>query len=59
MKVVTGQLPPGADTDAWSSEVKWDGQRLFAAVGDPAQPLRLDTTRGLDAAALRDATVDR
>lgn len=50
MKAVTGQLPPGADTDAWSSEVKWDGQRLVAAVGDRAQPLRLDTTRGLDAA---------
>jgi ATP-dependent DNA ligase len=26
MKAVTGQLPPGVDTDAWSSEVKWDGQ---------------------------------
>ena len=49
MKAVTGQLPTG-DPDLWSAEVKWDGQRLVAAVGDPARPLRLDTTRGLDAA---------
>jgi bifunctional non-homologous end joining protein LigD len=48
MKAVTGELAP--DGDAWAAEVKWDGQRLTAAVGDPAQPLRLDTTRGLDAA---------
>jgi bifunctional non-homologous end joining protein LigD len=49
MKAVTGELPPPGD--AWAAEVKWDGQRLVAAVGDPGQPLRLDTTRGLDAAA--------
>jgi bifunctional non-homologous end joining protein LigD len=48
MKAVTGELPPPGD--AWAAEVKWDGQRLVAAVGDPDQPLRLDTTRGLDAA---------
>lgn len=48
MKGVTGELPPAGDS--WAAEVKWDGQRLIAAVGDPAQPLRLDTTRGLDAA---------
>jgi bifunctional non-homologous end joining protein LigD len=48
MKAVTGELPPPGDT--WAAEVKWDGQRLVAAVGDPDQPLRLDTTRGFDAA---------
>ena len=48
MKAVTGELPPPGD--AWAAEVKWDGQRLVAAVGDPDQLLRLDTTRGLDAA---------
>jgi hypothetical protein len=26
MKAVTRQLPSGADTDAWSTGVKWDGQ---------------------------------
>lgn len=48
MKAVTGELPPPGD--GWAAEVKWDGQRLVAAVGDPGQPLRLDTTRGHDAA---------
>jgi bifunctional non-homologous end joining protein LigD len=48
MKAVTGELPAG---DAWAAEVKFDGMRVVAAVGDPAQPLRLDTTRGLDAVA--------
>lgn len=48
MKAVTGELPTG---DGWAAEVKFDGMRIVAAVGDPDQPLRLDTTRGLDAAA--------
>jgi bifunctional non-homologous end joining protein LigD len=48
MEAVTGELPPPGD--GWAAEVKWDGQRLVAAVGDPGQPLRLDTTRGHDAA---------
>jgi bifunctional non-homologous end joining protein LigD len=48
MKAVTGELPDG---DAWAAELKWDGMRLVAAVGDPDQPLRLDTTNGKDAAA--------
>jgi bifunctional non-homologous end joining protein LigD len=47
MKAVTGELPTG---DGWAAEVKFDGMRIMAAVGDPAQPLRLDTTRGHDAA---------
>ena len=47
MKAVTGELPVG---EAWSFEVKWDGMRVVAAIGDPRQPLRLDTTRGNDAA---------
>jgi bifunctional non-homologous end joining protein LigD len=47
MKAVTGELPPPGD--GWAAEVKWDGQRLVAAVGEPGRPLRLDTTRGLDA----------
>jgi bifunctional non-homologous end joining protein LigD len=46
MKAVTGELPVG---EAWSFEVKWDGMRVVAAIGDPQQPLRLDTTRGNDA----------
>ena len=50
MKAVTGELPVG-DTEAWSAEVKWDGQRLLAAVGSPDRPLRLDTTTGADAVA--------
>ncbi|MGH9213818.1 MAG: non-homologous end-joining DNA ligase [Acidimicrobiales bacterium] len=48
MKAVTGELPTG---DGWAAEVKFDGMRIMAAVGDPAHPLRLDTTRGHDAAA--------
>lgn len=48
MKAVTGELPVG---DGWAAEVKVDGMRVVAAVGDPDQPLRLDTTRGLDAQA--------
>ena len=48
MKAVTGELPTG---EGWAAEVKFDGMRIVAAVGDPDQPLRLDTTRGLDAAA--------
>jgi bifunctional non-homologous end joining protein LigD len=47
MKAVTGELPTG---EGWAAEVKFDGMRIVAAVGDPDQPLRLDTTRGLDAA---------
>jgi bifunctional non-homologous end joining protein LigD len=47
MKAVTGELPSG---DGWAAEVKFDGMRIMAAVGDPDQPLRLDTTRGHDAA---------
>jgi bifunctional non-homologous end joining protein LigD len=47
MKAVTGELPNG---DGWAAEVKFDGMRIVAAVGDPGQPLRLDTTRGHDAA---------
>jgi hypothetical protein len=50
MKAVTGELPV-RDTEAWSAEVKWDGQRLLAATGAPDQPLRLDTTTGADAVA--------
>jgi hypothetical protein len=46
MKAVTGELPVG---DAWSFEVKWDGMRVVAAIGDARQPVRLDTTRGIDA----------
>jgi bifunctional non-homologous end joining protein LigD len=46
MKAVTGELPVG---EAWSFEMKWDGMRVVAAIGDPQQPLRLDTTRGNDA----------
>jgi bifunctional non-homologous end joining protein LigD len=49
MKAVTGELPPPGD--GWAAEVKFDGQRLVAAVGDPDQPLRLDTTTGADALA--------
>lgn len=48
MKAVSGELPSGA---GWAAEVKFDGMRIVAAVGDPAKPLRLDTTRGHDAAA--------
>lgn len=47
MKAVTGELPSG---EGWAAEVKFDGMRIMAAVGDPARPLRLDTTRGHDAA---------
>lgn len=47
MKAVTGELPTG---DGWAAEVKFDGMRIMAAVGDLEQPLRLDTTRGHDAA---------
>jgi bifunctional non-homologous end joining protein LigD len=47
MKAVTGDLPTG---EGWAAEVKFDGMRILAAVGDPDQPLRLDTTRGHDAA---------
>ena len=47
MKAVTGELPTG---NGWAAEVKFDGMRIMAAVGDPAHPLRLDTTRGHDAA---------
>lgn len=47
MKAVTGELPSG---EGWAAEVKFDGMRIVAAVGDPARPLRLDTTRGHDAA---------
>lgn len=49
MKAVTGELPPPGD--AWAAEIKFDGQRLVAAVGGPDQPLRLDTTTGADALA--------
>jgi bifunctional non-homologous end joining protein LigD len=49
MKAVTGELPPPGD--GWAAELKFDGQRLVAAVGDPDQPLRLDTTTGADAVA--------
>ena len=48
MKAVTGDLPSG---DGWAAEVKFDGMRIMAAVGHPDQPLRLDTTRGHDAAS--------
>ncbi|HEY8545392.1 MAG TPA: hypothetical protein VIL36_10110, partial [Acidimicrobiales bacterium] len=47
MKAVTGSLPTSG---SWAFELKWDGMRVVAAVGDDEQPLRLDTTRGLDAA---------
>jgi bifunctional non-homologous end joining protein LigD len=47
MKAITGELPTG---EGWAAEVKFDGMRIVAAVGDPDQPLRLDTTRGHDAA---------
>ena len=47
MKAVTGELP--WSDDGWAYEIKWDGMRVVAAVGDPDQPLRLETTRGLDA----------
>ena len=46
MKAITGELPAG---EAWAFEVKWDGMRVVAAVGDPRRPLRLDTTGGKDA----------
>jgi bifunctional non-homologous end joining protein LigD len=49
MKAVTGELP--ASDDGWSYEIKWDGMRVVAAVGGDDQPLRLETTRGLDALA--------
>jgi bifunctional non-homologous end joining protein LigD len=49
MKAVTGELPPPGD--GWAAELKFDGMRVIAAVGDPDQPLRLDTTRGHDAVA--------
>ena len=50
MKAVSGDLPHG-DDDGWAFEIKWDGMRLLAYVdpGGPA-PLRLQTTRGHDAA---------
>jgi len=48
MKAVTGTLPTSG---SWAFELKWDGMRVVAAVGDPSRPLRLDTTGGLDAAA--------
>jgi hypothetical protein len=47
MKAVTGELP--STDDGWAYEIKWDGMRVIAAVGDSEQPLRLETTRGLDA----------
>lgn len=48
MKAVAGGLPTD---DSWAYEIKWDGMRLVAYVNDPAgTPLRLQTTRGLDAA---------
>jgi bifunctional non-homologous end joining protein LigD len=49
MKAVTGELP--ASDEGWAYEIKWDGMRVVAAVGDLEQPLRLETTRGLDAVA--------
>lgn len=48
MKAVTGVLPT---VGSWAFELKWDGMRVVAAVGDSDRQLRLDTTRGLDAAA--------
>ena len=49
MKAVTGELP--SIDDRWSYEIKWDGMRVVAGVdaADDEQPLRLWTTRGLDA----------
>ncbi|HEX8804064.1 MAG TPA: non-homologous end-joining DNA ligase [Acidimicrobiales bacterium] len=47
MKAVTGDLP--ANDDGWGFEVKWDGMRIVAYVNDDGRPLRLETTRGLDA----------
>jgi bifunctional non-homologous end joining protein LigD len=50
MKAVTGELP--AVDEGWAYEVKWDGMRAVAYVNDPdGRPLRLETTRGLDATA--------
>lgn len=49
MKAVTGDLPPPGD--AWAGELKYDGMRGLAAIGDPHQPLRLDTSTGADAVA--------
>ncbi len=50
MKAVSGVLPPD-DDEGWAYEIKWDGMRLLAYVdpGGPT-PLRLQTTRGHDAA---------
>lgn len=50
MKAVSGDLPPDGD-EGWAYEIKWDGMRLLAYVdpGGPT-PLRLQTTRGHDAA---------
>ena len=40
-QAVTGELPVG---EAWAFEVKWDGIRVVAAVGDARGPVGLDTT---------------
>lgn len=47
MKAISGDLPTG---DGWAYEIKWDGMRIVAYVNDTGQPLRLETTRGHDAA---------
>ena len=48
MKAITGDLPP--DEHGWAFEFTWDAMRATAHVNDPAgPPLRLQTTRGLDA----------
>jgi bifunctional non-homologous end joining protein LigD len=49
MKAVNGTLPP--HDEGWAFEIKWDGMRLLAYVDpDASPPLRLQTTRGHDAA---------
>jgi bifunctional non-homologous end joining protein LigD len=46
MKAIAGELP--GDDDAWAYEIKWDGMRAVAELGDGS--VRLRTTRGNDAA---------
>jgi bifunctional non-homologous end joining protein LigD len=48
MKAVTGTLPP--DDGSWAFEIKWDGMRVLAHIGDQGE-LRLRSGNGADATA--------
>lgn len=46
MKAVSSDLPEG---EGWAYEIKWDGMRIVAYINHDDEPLRLETTRQLDA----------